>query len=333
MKVVKIRKKKGGYRTIYMPSDEEKEALRGYLSLLQNRALALDKHGVSHAFTPGRSPVTNAIAHIGWRYTISFDLADFFDSVTPKNAKFTRESLFPHGPPNPFMKSAEDKAAEQFLAHEALFFPDGAARQGLPTSPSIANIAFAPADEDIMNLQQRGRFAKANFCYTRYADDLTFSCDTMDMVRTLEDEVPKIVERYGFKINESKTRIQCAKAGRRIITGVGVGDKDVDLPRWVKRRIRAGQHQLKHGLRKRCINRLLEAKRRWKLTLPLKLRLGMHVKGLKEWAKLKLPDGYLAQQEKNKTTKTAHAKAVAVGTTASSPTVWQRFGAFVRKFG
>lgn len=328
MKVIKIKKKRGGYRTIYMPSADEKRELWNYLPVLQHTAEKLDRHGVSHAFTRGRSPVTNAMAHIGWRYTISFDLADFFDSVTPQNTRITREQLFPHGPPNPFMKSKEDIAAETLTYSLAILFPDGAARQGMPTSPSVANIAMAPADEEIMTLIKRGRFSKPNACYTRYADDLTFSCDSMDMVRILEVEVPKIVEKYGFRINPSKTMVQCAKAGYRIITGIAVGEKNVRLPRWVRRRIRAGEHQLENGLRKRCVRRLLEARRRWKLSLPIKVRLGMHVNGLKEWATLKLPKNIKKPQPM-----TAHAKAVAVATgTASKPTMLQRFGAFVRKF-
>lgn len=323
MRIVKLKKKRGGYRTIYMPSDAEKAGLRNMLIVIERTARNSDRHGVSHAFTYGRSPLTNALVHVGWRYTLSMDLADFFDSVKPDNPAFVKYP--PLGPPNPFLAQLEERSMVELTA---CLFPDGAARQGLPTSPALANIAFALADEDIMKLQIKGRFTKPNFAYSRYADDLTLSADHMDMIRTLEYEVPRIVERHGFRINQTKTRIQCAKAGRRIITGIAVGDKNVTLPRYMQRRIRAGEHQLEHGLKRRCIDRLLEARRRWKLSLPLRVRLGIHVNGLKEWAKLKMPKNF----ERNKPRSVTEHQSAVARTTQKHPSGLQKVGQWFRKF-
>jgi hypothetical protein len=139
-------------------------------------------------------------------------------------------------------------------------FPDGAARQGLPTSPALANIAARNLDNEILKLRGSGRFGKL-FVYTRYADDLTFSFDNIYLAETLMKKVPQIVESQGFRINPTKTKLQWAGAGRRMITGVAV-DKTIHVPREIKRRIRAAKHQNN----KKQIN------------------------GLSEWAKLKLPN-------------------------------------------
>ena len=177
----------------------------------------------------------------------------------------------------------------RYFYFESLLFPDGAARQGLPTSPSLANIAATPIDNEIAGLKKPGRFQ--SFVYTRYADDLTFSCNTLDMIHYLQRVVPLIVRRHGFEVNASKTRIQSARSGMRMITGVAVGRSGIAAPRELKRKIRAGEHQVKHGLRRRFTLKLLDERRKGRLTGTFRLRLRRSLSGLKEWARLVRPKG------------------------------------------
>lgn len=95
---------------------------------------------------------------------VRLDLKDFFDDV---------------GPGDFYRYLPRTSETQGLIANHVLFmaqaFPDGAARQGLPTSPAIANIAASGMDRDIKALaRQHGRF-EHSFVYTRYADDLTFS--------------------------------------------------------------------------------------------------------------------------------------------------------------
>jgi RNA-directed DNA polymerase len=234
MRIVRIPKRNGKFRTIYIPDKEEMIHLRAMLPTLHERQQRLDVLPVLHGFVPGRSPVSNAEAHIGWKYTLCFDLADFFDSVTP--------SMIP-GFPLP-----------------EICFPDGAARQGLPTSPVLANLAASPMDRTILQLIAPSRFGR--LCvYTRYADDLSFSFNEPGIGKFLLRELPDQVRVHGFALNPSKTRMQAAVAGRRMITGVGVGRDGLHVPRAIRRRIRAAAHQHR----------------------PARLS------GLLEWAQLKLP--------------------------------------------
>ncbi len=224
--------------------------LKALVPELNAAALKADKHGVSHGFMPGRSPVTNAMAHRGYAYSLSFDLADWFDTVTLDHLGDTRVGGW-------LLRVDRDRKL-------SICFVDGAARQGLPTSPAIANIAASPMDAEIMALRVRGRFGFP-FEYSRYADDLTFSYSREGTAKWLLKVIPEIVERHGFKINPAKTKLQCARAGRRMITGVAV-DTEVHAPRYIKRKIRAASHRM--------------GRNPW--------ARGQH-RGLTEWSKLKLP--------------------------------------------
>jgi RNA-directed DNA polymerase len=307
MKIFEIVKPSGKTRKIYSPDTMEKRKLRALVPQLNLLAEELDVHHVQHGFTEGRSPVTNAKVHIGWGLTVSFDLQDFFDTVTPEMVRIA----IPQG------TKIDLKDC----------FVDGAARQGLPTSPALANIAFSPADKEIMALCRKGRFSEPPWVYSRYADDLTFSCRTQAQVDWLMERIPPIVVKHGFVINPAKTHVQWAKAGRRVITGVSVGEKDISVPRYVRRRLRAAGHQAKLGRFSASAYRaILRNRKRWKKSIPLHARLLYQLRGLQEWVKLKAP--------KNQPTKTVTqaVRAVVVHATQSSVKACRRFGSFLRKF-
>jgi len=261
------KKTKGEFRQIYATSKKEKRKFRALLPEL-NRIAIDNCGGCVHGFMLGKSPVTNAKEHIGYQYTLSFDLKDFFDSVKPwmlkdyfqGDCQFLSEGIF-----------VPDKIWE--------FFIDGRAYQGLPTSPQIANLAAVKMDERLMevcagvpipfmrnpvrdepNLSD-SKIISEEIRYTRYADDLSFSFNSYAVYETFILEIPRIVSAFGFIINPAKTRLQSAKFGNRVITGVSVGATGISVPRRIKRRVKLAKYQKDEGT----------------------------LKGLTEWAKLKLP--------------------------------------------
>lgn len=199
-----------------------------------------------HGFRRGRSPVTNARAHIGFRYTLSMDLSDFFDHVTVGKIASVIGAM----------------AAAELVV-------DGAARQGLPSSPAVANMVAAPMDAFI---EQQLRMVDPVAVYTRYADDLTISSNDLGVLQKMQVAVDVAVTMYGFVVNHRKTHIQCADAGRRMITGVAVGPVDIHCPREIKRRLRAANHRSATAKHKAD-----------------RLRARDSARGLSEWSKLKLP--------------------------------------------
>lgn len=317
MKVFQIQKPgKNTFRTIYAPDKDEKRKLSALVPQLNLLAEELDVFHVQHGFTEGRSPLTNAKVHVGWAYTVSFDLSDFFDTVTLDHV---RKAI--GGNVNGISLLAQ--------CADAGCFQDGATRQGLPTSPALANMAASLMDRDIVErfCVRKGRFDPPAV-YSRYADDLTLSCQTKATVDLLLQEIHKIVESHGFKINTAKTKVQAAVAGRRVICGVSVGEKDCAVPRGIRRRIRAGDHQSKYGLKRRTIRRLLFNARRGSRRLPLRVRLQYQLAGLKEWAKLRLPRE--AREPKRGPVMAVVTKAVAA--VVHSTAVQKTFGYFGRKF-
>ena len=212
MKIIKISKRNGKYRLVYVPSPKQKQIFRRLLKPLEEIAF-LKCHSCVHGFMVGRSPVTNAVQHINKNYTLSFDIENFFDSVN----KAHLIGLIP--------ESIIDKV-----------LINGSPKQGLPTSPVVCNIAATKFDKAILSL-----IADSNIVYTRYADDLTFSFDDQNYVNVLKLEIPKILKRFDFSVNTKKTKLQLAKNGRRIITGIAV-DSDIYPTRKTKRKLRAAIH-------------------------------------------------------------------------------------------
>jgi len=243
---------------------------------------------VCHGFVPLRSSVTNAAKHVGFAYTVSFDLADFFDTVTPTQGKAK------------LVAPAKVKVGKKrYTTTNAELWHNGIARQGLPTSPIIANLAAADMDTAILlDIAFEAReYDDARFVYTRYADDLTFSFNDPAMIAVLKLRIPQIVEAAGFKVNERKTTVQCAKAGRRIVTGVAV-DEELHPTRAAKRRLRAARNNAQTGKVKhfplRQWTRHVKV-RKYHGQKPMHKRVWINrwllqrVAGLAEWCKLKPP--------------------------------------------
>ena len=235
MQILHIRKKrKGEFRTIYSPNDAEKAEFRALLPELQ--AIAARECGACvHGFMPCRSPVTNALAHKGLRFTLGFDLSDFFDTVSETHL---------HG------KIPADLLTKVLIG--------GAPRQGLPTSPTVANIAATGLDYSV---QAWIAASGHEIVYTRYADDLAFSFAHWHVYEQLRAAIPPLIEEAGFALNAKKTRLQDANFGRRVITGVSVGYFNVAAPREIRRKMRAAEHAGKKSA----------------------------LRGLTEWAKMRLP--------------------------------------------
>lgn len=233
MNIIKIPKKtKGQFREIAIPTVVEKLHFRQYVSKLNEKTLKFCSDSV-HGFFPGKSPVTNASQHIGYVYTLSFDLSNFFDTVKPSHLKG---------------KLTKDEISE--------LMPNDRAYQGLPTSPAIANIAGIDMDKAIIK-----KIRDNSIVYTRYADDLTFSFNDFEKCDFLKREIPQIIRRCGFIVNEKKTRFQDARFGNRIITGISVSKDGISVTRKCNKKLRAALHQ-------KNIN---------------------SAKGLAEWTKLKTP--------------------------------------------
>jgi hypothetical protein len=216
-KISRIPKGNGKFREIYVPSKEYKQVLSGFIPELEKILGKFDKHGVNYAFLKGKNCALNALQHIGYRYTLSMDLEDFFDSIKISHVV---ELL-----PNDILEKC---------------FIDGSPKQGLPTSPLISNIAFLCCDNEIVQALEK---LVPKFVYSRYADDLIISFNDFSYLHKISFVVKQAVERNGFKVNSVKTKIQDQSNGRIVVTGIAIGMDGLSATRRIKRKIRAAVHQ------------------------------------------------------------------------------------------
>lgn len=234
-RVARISKGNGKFREIYIASKEDNARLRDLIPELEDILAKSDDYKANYAFQSGKNCALNAVQHIGYKYTLSMDLENYFDSISPGHV----EKLIPHS----IVKQC---------------FIDGNPKQGLPTSPIISVIAFLSCDRQIIEALNK---LSIDAVYTRYADDLVFSFDNPKNEGRIRFIVRQIVEKDGFKINDKKTKLQDAKNGRIIITGIAVDKRGLHATRRTKKKMRAAIHQKNES----------------------------SLSGLSEWSKCKLP--------------------------------------------
>lgn len=211
-----IPKKNGDERIIHAPYDKLKSIQRTIADNLyeykaeRNTEINVNKY-VAHAFEKGKSIITNAKIHRNKRYVFNIDLENFFDSF-----HFGRVAGF-------FEKNKDfrwKKSMGIMLAQLTCY--KGVLPQGSPCSPIITNLICNILDMRILNLARKYRLD-----YTRYADDLTFSTNDkkfLDYKNEFYCKLSKEIEKAGFKINESKTRL-VFKDSRQEVTGIVVNEK------------------------------------------------------------------------------------------------------------
>lgn len=221
-KIFEIPKKSGGSRIIHSPVKTLRVIQR---KLADELKYHYRKHDAEFGFVDKFSIADNADKHLNQSWVLNLDLADFFPSI-----HFGRIKGLFQKPPFTF----PDKVA-QWIAQLATF--NGILPQGAPSSPILSNMICLRLDKDIKMLASRHGLS-----YTRYADDITLSGkknfpkeiarieknDENSFV-TLGSDLVLIIEKNGFKVNQSKTRL-IDQSGRQEVTGIVVNEKS-NLPR------------------------------------------------------------------------------------------------------
>lgn len=217
-----IPKKTGGYRRISAPMPRLK---RIQYWILDNILAKLPHDESVNGFVPGRSIVTNAHPHIGADIVINMDLKDFFPTIHYKRIKglFVKLGYSEHVAvilalvcSEPSVDEVELDNATYYVARSPRYLP-----QGAPTSPAISNLICRRLDKRI-----KGAVEKLEFSYTRYADDLSFSCaeSSAGNLGKLFWRVGQIIEAEGFVIHPDKTRVM-RSSKRQEVTGIVVNRK------------------------------------------------------------------------------------------------------------
>lgn len=212
-----IPKKSGGTRKIAAPTSDLKNIQK---KLAMKIAMHLNntssKFLVSHAFQKRKSIISNAKSHRNKKYVLNIDLENYFDSFHfgRVTGYFKKDNLF-------------SLSYEVATIIAQLTCYKGTLPQGAPTSPIISNLIAEILDRAIIKLAKKYKLK-----YTRYADDLTFSTNDKRFIENHKKFLEKLIvtlEKYGFKINEKKIRMQNQES-RQTVTGLIV-NKKINVPR------------------------------------------------------------------------------------------------------
>ncbi|EIX9148762.1 TPA: retron St85 family RNA-directed DNA polymerase [Klebsiella oxytoca] len=232
-RVYSIPKRTHGRRIIAQPTKAVKELQRSYLKYKD-----FPFHTNSMAYRKGFSIKDNAESHRLSAYLLKMDLANFFNSLTPD---VFWDIWRQHWEP---LQSLEHRLVENIL------FWDNSGKLmlsvGAPSSPAISNFCLYFFDNAVSEYCE-----KINVIYTRYADDLTFSCNDPNILPTLPEFISRVLkEKFSGKIlvNHQKT-IFSSKAHNRHVTGITItNDEKLSIGRYRKRYIKHLINQYKYNL-------------------------------------------------------------------------------------
>ena len=221
-----IPKRSGGKRILHIPDGPTKALQR---KLLRRVLAKLAAHPAATAFERGRSIVHNAAPHVGSAVIIKLDVVDFFPSTR-------KERLHDY-----FQRIGW--AADAATVLTRLVTHEGGLPQGAPTSPRLSNLVNYGLDVRLAKLAWR-----RGAVYTRYADDITFSRarDAGVRSRGVVDSATRILNAHGYRVHQKKKLQIRRRRQRQSVTGLVVNEK-VNLPREVRRRLRAVEHHLQMG--------------------------------------------------------------------------------------
>ncbi|KHM46189.1 hypothetical protein PL71_15040 [Pseudoalteromonas distincta] len=244
-------------RDIFVPNEEGKKYFKKLIPALDSIFESSKIVDISHGFVKGRGAVSNSKCHLGFNVGIQLDIQDFFPNITVNHLR-------------------------NFLPERILdvCFIEDRLPQGLPTSPIISNIAMIYVDAKIngmlYNLVAKGEIE--SYSHTRYADDITISISLskdrlnvngfrpglsssvlyrkeryelkeiyLSILERIKLNVEEILIQSNLALHPKKTKYDFAYQGNRIITGVSLGKKNIQVSRKVKRKLRAAIHQSNVG--------------------------------------------------------------------------------------
>lgn len=169
----KIKKRKGGFRELYIPDNN--------LRVLQQRVLTriLSKASIPKycwAFEPGRSVPEMAKEHVGKKEVLSLDISNFFPTCTQL---MIQDMLEKEG----LAYGAASRTIAEICTYK-WFLPQGAV-----TSPKISNLivknTFGPVLDNIA--------VQTRLNMTIYADDITFSSrESSVILGRRKDDLPGV---------------------------------------------------------------------------------------------------------------------------------------------
>lgn len=213
-----IKKKNGDDRNLLVPSYSLKLIQKWILTNILEK---IEPSEESMAFKKGElfNTKSNANHHRYNIYLLKMDFKDFFPSIK-KNRIYC---LFTNLGYNTLIATI----LTNICTHK------GSLPQGAITSPYLSNLVCYELDYDIKN-----KCEELEITYTRYADDLIFSCDNMTRLKNLHRDVIKITKKHKFKLNREKTKYR-SENRKKTITGITINQGQLKACKKLKINLRS----------------------------------------------------------------------------------------------
>ncbi len=267
-KVYDIPKKSKGTRTIAQPTADLKQLQR---KTFKNLEEILFVHPCAKAYIKGVNGILeNAQAHKCSKYFFKYDFKDFFPSIKAadfnkhlEKAEYSEQDRIDFlriffrfdkqaarkNPQNVYStlrnKNLNNNNANLLKLITKNYKDEFQLSIGAPSSPFVSNVIMFDFDTRMDD------WAKENdFIYTRFADDITISCQTKQDPKTITAELNKNLKGLEYpklRLNNNKQKSVSFKS-RVTITGLNITpDHKVSLGRKKKKQIRAMIHHYVEG--------------------------------------------------------------------------------------
>ncbi|HYG77957.1 MAG TPA: reverse transcriptase family protein [Planctomycetota bacterium] len=217
------KRRANNYRLIEAPKPIMKTVQQRILREILDRVPA---HPASHGFVKGRSIQSNAAAHVKKYALLKCDLENFYPKIRFKRVVALFGGMGYNIEASHWLARLCTNRIPDGLKQPGVFenfYQERHLPQGAPTSPAIANLCAYPLDVRLSGLAK-----KFGVTYTRYADDLTFSCDENFLrgksMNWLIRYVRGIVRDERFTWNNKKKKI-IRHGHRHVVTGLVVNEK------------------------------------------------------------------------------------------------------------
>jgi retron-type reverse transcriptase len=237
-KVYEIPKRQSGkMRTIAQPSRAVKRLQHWVIANVLTR---YQIHSAALAYRKGKSIFNNAEVHAKNMYLLKLDFKDFFHSMKAMDfERFVKDHL-----------PQDVELSDVYYLMRILFWMKQRRGElvlsiGAPSSPILSNILMYEFDRQVADFCNRLRVI-----YTRYADDLTFSTNSRNILKSVEQQVNRICHELPYprlSLNSEKT-VHASMAKSRRVTGLVLSNGgSVSLGHERKRQLHAAVHHFKVG--------------------------------------------------------------------------------------
>ncbi len=217
-----LEKRDGSKRKIDAPVNSLKVVQRW---ILDNILSKIRVSPYSFGFKSGEkgSPLVKcAEKHKNNLYILKIDLRNFYPTIKRERVYYS------------FLDLGYNSCVSNLLTNACIY--ENVLPQGAVTSAYLANLVCRQLDARIA-----GYCNKRDIIYTRYADDLTFSCDNRDALHKSLHTIKRIIEGENFCLNSNKTLFMTPKRKKSIL-GITLNENVIKAPKEMKRLVRSMIH-------------------------------------------------------------------------------------------